>query len=83
VRISLFIPAAFVVLVGIAESAQAQNDAWCAYYDLGKNGFRSCRFVTLQQCLDDVRGIGGSCGPSPYPPSPAPSTRRSKGHHHY
>ena len=82
-RIALFIPAAFAVAISIVTSAKAQNDAWCAYYDLGKDGFRSCRFATLQQCLDDVRGIGGNCGPSPYPSSPPPSNRRSRRYQHY
>lgn len=82
-RLARFILAGFVIAVCIAESAQAQNDAWCAYYDLGKDGFRSCRFATLQQCLDDVRGIGGNCGPSPYPSSSPPSNKRSRRHNHY
>ncbi len=83
VRFSVFILAVIAAAVCTSKSAAAQTDAWCAYYDLGKDGFRSCRFATLQQCLEDVRGIGGNCGPSPYPSSPAPSTRRSKRHHHY
>ena len=82
-RFALIIPAAFAAAVCIVTSAEAQNGAWCAYYNLGKDGFRSCRFATLQQCLDDVRGIGGNCGPSPYPSSPPPSNRRSRRHHHY
>ena len=83
-KLSLFILVAVVVVaMSIVRSAAAQNNAWCAYYDLGKDGFRSCRFATLQQCLEDVRGIGGNCGPSPYPPSSAPEIRHSKRHHHY
>ena len=27
---------------------------------------QNCGFRTLQQCLADVRGIGGTCLPSPY-----------------
>ena len=68
-RLALFILAAFAAAICNTKSAEAQNGAWCAYYDLGKDGFRSCRFTILQQCLDDVRGIGGSCGPSTSPPS--------------
>jgi len=69
-KFSVFILGVFATIVCIEKRAEAQNGAWCAYYDLGRDGFRSCRFATLQQCLDDVRGIGGNCGPSPYPPSP-------------
>jgi hypothetical protein len=34
-------------------------------------------YATLEQCLADRLGKGGSCGPSPYPssPEPRPSTR--------
>ena len=42
------------------------NERWCAYYNVAGDGDPHCGFATLQQCLADVRGIGGSCGPSPY-----------------
>jgi len=70
---------ACATIVCIEKSAQAQNGGWCAYYNLGPMGGRSCRFATLQQCLADVRGIGGNCSPSPYPP--APSRHHSTRHH--
>ena len=40
-------------------------------------GARICGFVTLQQCLADVRGVGGNCSPSPYyqPPYYQPARR--------
>ena len=67
-RFALLILGVFAVIACIGEpAAAAQNGAWCAYYDLGTSGFRHCGFATFQQCLDDVRGVGGNCGPSPYP----------------
>jgi Protein of unknown function (DUF3551) len=82
-KLSLFSLGLFAALVCLEKPAEAQNYPWCAYYDLGRDGFRSCRFATLQQCLDDVRGIGGNCGPSPYPSSPGshPYTRLRRHHH--
>jgi hypothetical protein len=81
-----------VIVLGLVTSivcgdrpAMAQpNYPWCADYDLGVAGFRSCRFWTLEQCVSDVRGIGGSCGPSPYAsaPEPRPPTRIAKRDHH-
>jgi hypothetical protein len=61
--------AAFVL--GAAFVFTATTDAfasgrWCAYYNSGSDGDPYCGFATLQQCLAEVRGIGGSCGPSPY-----------------
>jgi hypothetical protein len=65
-RLSLFILAVFAAIVCTEKPAAAQNGGWCAYYNYGYGGARNCGFVTLQQCLADVRGIGGNCGPSPY-----------------
>jgi hypothetical protein len=42
------------------------NGSWCAYYNDGGDGDPHCGFATFQQCLADVRGMGGSCGSSPY-----------------
>jgi hypothetical protein len=36
--------------------------AYCASYF---NGGTNCGFSTLAQCLENVRGIGGQCGPAP------------------
>jgi hypothetical protein len=76
-RILLFILVALAASVCIEKPAGAQNGAWCAYYNTGDGGSRNCGFATFEQCLATVRGIGGNCGPSPYPSSPeTPSGRR-------
>ena len=73
-RLLLFTLGVLVAIVCIENPAEA--GPWCAYYDDHDGGFTNCGFATLQQCLDDVRGIGGNCGPSPYaPPESHPSTR--------
>jgi hypothetical protein len=69
-RLSLFILGVFAAIVCAEKSAEAQNGGWCAYYNYGFGGQRNCGFVTLQQCLADVRGVGGNCSPSPYSPAP-------------
>jgi len=46
---------------------------WCAQYH-DRSGITECSFVTFQQCLATVRGIGGSCVQNWYPP-PAESRR--------
>jgi hypothetical protein len=45
-RLLLFILGVFATVVCIEKPAVAQNYPWCAYYDLGQDGFRSCRFAT-------------------------------------
>jgi hypothetical protein len=62
----LFTLGLFAATLCIAQSAEAQNGGWCAYYNYAFGGQRICGFATLQQCLADVRGVGGNCGPSPY-----------------
>jgi hypothetical protein len=81
-RLLLIIVGALAAIVCIERSAQAQNGGWCAYYNLGEMGGRNCGFATLQQCLADVRGIGGNCSPSPYPSAPGrhQSTRHRPRH---
>jgi hypothetical protein len=44
---------------------------WCAVYSGsrdGGGGATNCGFVTFQQCLDTVRGIGGFCERNPMYP---------------
>jgi uncharacterized protein DUF3551 len=47
-------------LVSIS-AAQAQNGPWCAHYDFGSDETVNCGFYSFQQCLSDVRGVGGFC----------------------
>jgi hypothetical protein len=76
-RLLLVFVGAFAVFVSIEKPAKAQNGEWCAYYNTGDGGSRNCGFATFEECLATVRGIGGNCGPSPYPTSPQspPSTK--------
>ncbi|HWM83212.1 MAG TPA: DUF3551 domain-containing protein [Pseudolabrys sp.] len=43
----------------LAAPAVADPYPWCAQY--GRDGGRNCGFLTLQQCLDTVSGVGGGC----------------------
>ncbi len=49
--------AIFAICVGVAATtrAEAQN------YTASAGGGTNCGFTTFQQCLDNVRGIGGFC----------------------
>jgi len=50
---------------------------WCAHYSM-QNGPHNCGFVSFEQCLETVRGIGGFCDRNPYysPPTSRPRHRR-------
>jgi Protein of unknown function (DUF3551) len=71
-----FVAAVVITIAGGAQpSAAAVIYPWCANYSgRGMGGAQNCGFVTFNQCLATVRGVGGTCGPNPlyqpYPPSP-------------
>jgi hypothetical protein len=55
---ALFVAAMF----GAASPAQAQNYPWCAYYAMGDDGGgTNCGFVTYEQCMTTLSGMGGFC----------------------
>ena len=56
----LLILAVSVVTVGFGTGAQAQNYPWCAFYDTGNQAV-NCGFVSREQCMTTVSGIGGFC----------------------
>jgi hypothetical protein len=67
-RYSLFILGIFAAVVCMQQRAAAeQNYPWC----INKPDTPpQCRYTTLEQCLADRLGKGGSCSPSPYQSSP-------------
>ena len=79
--------AILAICLGVAATtrAEAQNYPWCSYYTASGGGGTNCGFTTFQQCLDNVRGIGGFCDrntqyqppPGPHPvPKPQGAIRR-------
>ena len=50
-----------VAAIGVVTQAKAQNYPWCSIYSDGSGGSKNCGFVTFEQCMENVRGIGGFC----------------------
>ncbi len=73
---------AFCVLVTIAAfgcRAEAQNYPWCATYSRGTGGSQNCGFTSFEQCMDNVRGIGGFCDRNTqYAPPAGPSSGKGR-----
>lgn len=69
----------FVLLVLVTASfgwpAQAREYPWCARYDWTT---RNCGFVSFQQCLATISGIGGRCEPNPFYQAPPPRKRKAR-----
>ena len=59
---TMLIAAGWLLIGGNASNAQTYP--WCAIYN-DKYGAWNCGFVTFEQCLATVRGIGGICGQNP------------------
>jgi Protein of unknown function (DUF3551) len=51
---------AVIGIAALAGRAEAQNYPWCAVLNTGDASY-NCGFVTFQQCLATVSGIGGTC----------------------
>jgi uncharacterized protein DUF3551 len=68
-----------LLLLMAMDGAEAQNYPWCAQYGI-RGGARNCGFVTYQQCMATISGLGGYCERNPmYRPGegqPVPRQRR-------
>lgn len=45
--------------------AGAEEYPWCAYYAGRNGGATNCGFVSYEQCMATLSGIGGNCQPNP------------------
>jgi hypothetical protein len=51
-----------VGVIGAPAPLQAQNYPWCAYYAMGDDGGgTNCGFVSYEQCMVTLSGMGGFC----------------------
>ena len=62
---------------------QAEPYKWCAQYTgASRGGARNCGFVSWEQCMATVGGIGGFCEQNLFytGPEPRPANRHRKRH---
>jgi Protein of unknown function (DUF3551) len=76
-----------VVLLSATLLAQAQTSGyqrpydpypWCAVYGGNMGGASNCGFLTIEQCMATVSGIGGSCEPNQFYNPRRPAARSHK-----
>jgi len=80
----LFILAVLGATVAFGGRADAQNYPWCADYTGDFGDVTNCGFVSFDQCMDTVRGMGGFCVVNNRyqpPAAPAPAHRRARKPH--
>jgi hypothetical protein len=68
-RITLMALAGLATLLAVPVMTPSTSNAeviypWCAHY--GRDSGTNCGFVTFQQCLATVSGIGGFCAENPF-----------------
>lgn len=64
-RAVLVIAAIITLGANAKPSSAAVIYPWCANYSgRGMGGAQNCGFVSFNQCLATVRGVGGTCGPA-------------------
>jgi hypothetical protein len=76
---ALFAAIAIAAMAALARPAAAIEYPWCAQYGgTDGDGGRNCGFVSYEQCMETVRGMGGFCernlfstGPTERPAKPA------------
>ena len=75
-KLLLFALSLFAIWAATGTSAHAQDYPWCANYTKGST---SCSFVTFEQCMADVSGIGGFCERNTsYHPAAAPTRQKPR-----
>ncbi len=61
-RSVLFVLSAVSALTLLMPAAgRADPYSWCAVYGSGRDGGRNCGFVSFEQCMQTIRGMGGFC----------------------
>jgi len=65
----LFVIAAALALTTLP-GREAAAAAYCAYSGGGARGdYENCGFHTWEQCLENIRGMGGQCMRNPHDPA--------------
>jgi len=72
--------AAIVSLLALATPVRARIEyPWCAQYGGGdEGGDRNCGFVSYEQCMKTIRGMGGFCAQNLFYLGSASDTSQSK-----
>ncbi len=84
-RTLMGVAAVAALMAAAPKAGQAQDYPWCAIqYDGDGGEITTCGYVSRQQCMDFIWGVGGYCRMNPYlvapQPQPAPPAAKKKRH---
>jgi hypothetical protein len=68
---------AAITLIGPYKTSAAPYWPWCAQ-SFNQDTTHSCAFISREQCMETLRGIGGYCYTNPYGPPPATAAKSSR-----
>jgi hypothetical protein len=78
-RSGIIVLATIAAAMMATPAAHADPYKWCAVYAGNRgDGGTNCGFVTYQQCLATISGIGGHCEPNPFYTGPEAQPRKRK-----
>jgi hypothetical protein len=73
----LFLLGILAAAIGVGSPAHAQNYPWCANYGGSFGDTHNCGFVSYEQCMATLSGMGGFCERNnTYVPPPGPTPPR-------
>jgi hypothetical protein len=72
--------AATLAMTAAITPASAQNYPWCAHYGTPYDD-TSCGFVSYDQCLASVSGVGGFCEKNDTYKAPVAAAPQARRHH--
>ncbi len=76
--LSTIVLATIAAAMMTTSAAHADPYKWCAVYGGREYTATNCGFVTYQQCLNTISGIGGHCEPNQFYTGPVAHSRKSK-----
>lgn len=73
------LPALAALAAFVPSPSHADQYRWCAQYSgMDGDGGRNCGFVTFEQCMETIRGMGGYCEPNQFYTGPEQRTRKER-----
>lgn len=74
----LVLPALLALTAFTPSQSHADPYPWCALYGGDEAGATNCGFLTWNQCMATVSGIGGYCEPNQFYTGPEPRVRKQR-----
>lgn len=78
---SFVLPALAALAMFTPAAGHADPYKWCAQYGTRGDGGRNCGFVTFEQCMATVSGIGGFCEINQFYTGPEKPARKARKRH--